>query len=59
MVVNVIDAPGYEDFEGVLLMEVPRVDGVMVSVVGRECDHCEPTREIHVIESTYVHPVPA
>lgn len=56
MDVRVIGAPGFEDFDGVLLMEVLRVDGVPVSVVGCECDD---SREIHVIESIYIHPVPS
>ena len=42
-------APGFEDFEAELIMELPRVDGVMVCVLGdRE------SREVFVIESQYV-----
>lgn len=52
MNVKVINAPGFADFKGILLMEVPRVDGVLVSVVGCECDD---SREVYVIESEYVH----
>jgi len=50
--VKVIDAPGYEDFEGVLLMEVPNVLGELMSVVGYEQDG---VRDFEVIPSRYVH----
>lgn len=32
--VKVSNAPGYEDFEGELIMEAPSADGNMMSVVG-------------------------
>lgn len=51
--VRVVNAPGYEDFEGDLIMEVPRVDDAMVSIIGirgetKKDDH------IAVIRSEYV-----
>lgn len=51
MRVLVSNAPGYEDFEGELLMEVPRVDGVPMSVVGFEFDG---KRDFGLFESIYV-----
>ena len=47
--VEVIGAPGYEDFEAELVMEVPSVTGELMSVVGGE------NKEIHVIPAHYVH----
>lgn len=52
--VQVTGAPGYEDFEGELLMDASRSDGVMISVVGAR-DGDENT--VHVIESKYVEEV--
>lgn len=47
--VEVIGAPGYEDFEAELITEVPSVTGELMSVVG--CDD----KEIHVIPAHFVH----
>jgi len=50
--VSVSGAPGYEDFEADLIMEVPSVTGELMSVVG------DPeTKEIFVIPSRYVEEV--
>lgn len=49
--VEVIGAPGYEDFEAELIMEVPSVTGELMSVVGDE------NKEIHVIPAHYVHSI--
>ena len=47
--VKVIGAPGYEDFEAELIMEVLGVDGTLTSILG------DPdTKEIFVIPSRYV-----
>ncbi len=54
MQVRVINAPGYEDFDGVLRMEVPRADGVPMSVVGYEW---EGKRDFALFESRYVQEV--
>lgn len=51
MRVRIVDAPGFEDFEGELIMTAPRVDGVPMAVVG--CD-CENGRHVELIESQYV-----
>ncbi len=49
--VEVIGAPGYEDFEGELIVEIPSVDGRLMSVVGwgKEDPH-----GFDVFESRYV-----
>lgn len=49
--VAVEDAPGYEDFEGELLMEVMAVSGQLMSVVGCVC---EGKKETFVIPSEYI-----
>lgn len=49
--VSVIGAPGYDDFQGWLLMEVLRMDGVPMSVVGFEW---EGKREFELFQSQYV-----
>jgi len=47
--VKVTGAPGYEDFEADLIMEVPSVDGQMISFLG------DPeTKEIFVVPSKHV-----
>lgn len=50
--VRVTGASGYEDFEGELILEVPRADGVMVCIIG--CDHEGHGKDVHVIDSVYV-----
>lgn len=52
--VRVVDAPGYEDFDGVLLMEVLSVDDVPMSVVGFEVDG---VRDFSIHPSTHVRPI--
>lgn len=54
MNVKVVGAPGFEDFEGTLLMEVPRADGVPMSVVGFEWNG---KRDFDLFESSYVEEV--
>ena len=51
--VQVSGAPGYADFEADLIMEIPRVDGVMMSIVGNGGD----VKSVEVIESRYVEEV--
>lgn len=47
--VRVIGAPGYEDFDADLIMEIPSVTGEMTCILG------DPdTKEIFVIPSRYV-----
>lgn len=47
--VNVVGAPGYDDFEADLIMEVTHPDGHLMSVLGDPI-----TEEIFVIPSKYV-----
>lgn len=47
--VRVSGAPGYADFEADLIMEIPRVDGVMVCILG-----APESKEVFVIESRHV-----
>lgn len=47
--VEVIGAPGFEDFEADLIMDVPSVGGQLMSVVGTE------DKNVHVIPAHYVH----
>lgn len=47
--VAVIGAPGFEDFEADLIMEVPSVTGELMSVVGTD------DKGIYVIPAHYVH----
>ena len=49
--VSVTGAPGYSDFQGWLLMETLRVDGVPMSVVGFEW---EGKRDFELFQSRYV-----
>lgn len=49
--VEVINAPGYEDFEGELIMEVPSVTGELMSIVGDE------NKALHIIPAHYVYTV--
>lgn len=49
--VSVIGAPGYSDFNGWLLMETLRADGVPMSVVGFEW---EGKRDFELFQSQYV-----
>ncbi len=49
--VAVIEAPGYENFEGDLIMEVPRADGLPMSIIGVIF---EEKKEILAIPSRYV-----
>ena len=49
--VEVIGAPGFEDFEAELIMDVPSVTGELMSVVG-----CE-DKEIHVVPAHYVYTI--
>lgn len=47
--VNIVGAPGYEDFEAELILSTRRMDGVPLCIVG------DPeTKEIFVIQSRYV-----
>jgi len=52
--VRVVDAPGYADFDGVLLMEVSSVDNRPMSVVGFEW---EGVRDFELFPSEFVHPI--
>jgi len=51
--VRVVDAPGFEDFEGELIMEVARPDDVMMSIIGvRGATKTEDM--IEIVRSEYV-----
>lgn len=52
MRVKVTGAPGFEDFEGELIMTVPRIDGVSVSAVGYTLP--DGRRDFELVESRYV-----
>lgn len=54
MRVRVEDAPGYEDFEGELIMQVQSVTGELMCVVGCEW---EGRREVNIFHSRYVQEV--
>lgn len=47
--VEVIGAPGFEDFEAELIMEVPSVTGELMSIVGTD------DKEIHVVPAHHVY----
>lgn len=49
--VEVIGAPGFEDFEAELIMEVPSVTGELMSIVGTD------DKEIHVVPAHYVYTI--
>lgn len=55
MRVRIVDAPGFEDFEGELIMTVPRIDGVSVSAVGYTLP--DGRRDFELVESRYVEEV--
>lgn len=51
--VRVTGAPGYEDFEGELILEMPQAgSNSMKSIIG--CDHEGHGKDVHVIDSVYV-----